>query len=384
MALREAHRAHAAGAARKVHVGLGERAYDILIGSRLIEGAGALIAAVAPGSRCAVVTDETVAALHLASLQESLGDALAGACAVPAGESSKSFAALEPLCESLLQLGIERGDSVIAFGGGVVGDLGGFAAGILRRGVRLIQIPTTLLAQVDSSVGGKTGINSSHGKNLIGLFHQPSLVVADTRLLGTLPRRQLLAGYAEVVKYGLLGDAAFFSWLDRDWRQVLEEDGEARAHAVETCCRAKAEIVAEDERELGRRALLNLGHTFGHALEAFAGFSDRLLHGEAVAIGMAMAFAFSSELDLCPSQERDRAIAHLRAVGLPTRVVDIPGSRPTPAALLASMAQDKKVRRGKPAFILVRGIGQAYIEHDVPMDRLTDFLARHCDASRDA
>ncbi len=378
MALNKARPAPEPSAARIVRVGLGERSYDIHIGSGLLARTGALVHALAPGGRCAVVTDDTVAGLHLPMVEAALGDAFAGSIAIAAGEASKSFRTLEPLCERLLELGVERGDAVVALGGGVIGDLAGFAAGILRRGVRLIQIPTTLLAQVDSSVGGKTGINTPQGKNLIGLFHQPSIVIADTAVLDTLPRRQRLNGYAEVAKYGLLGDAGFFAWLETNWQAVIEADAEARAHAIEVCCRAKAAIVEEDEREMGRRALLNLGHTFGHALEAFAGYSDRLLHGEAIAIGMALAFEFSTELGVCPEADRDRAVAHLAAVGLPTRIAAIPGERPGPDALLALMAQDKKVSRAKLIFILAHGIGDAYIEPNIPMDKLTAFLARKC------
>lgn len=381
MALTESHPPAERTPPRRVGVGLGARSYDIVIGSGLMAQAGALLAAAAPGARCAVVADANVAALHGPALAEGLGASLVGSVEVPAGEGAKSFAMLERVCDRLLELGIERGDVVVAFGGGVVGDLAGFAAGILRRGVRLMQVPTTLLAQVDSAVGGKTGINSRHGKNLIGVFHQPCLVVADTAVLDTLPRRQLLAGYAEVVKYGLLGDAAFFSWLDRNWRAVLDDNGAARAHAVEACCRAKAAIVAEDEREQGRRALLNLGHTFGHALEAHAGYCERLLHGEAVAIGMALAFEFSAESGLCPRQECDRAIAHLKEVGLPTAIADMAIEPPSAEGLIARMRQDKKVRHGRPAFILVRGIGRAYIERDIDMDKLKDFLARKCDGA---
>ncbi len=368
-------------ATRVVQVALDARLYDILIAPGLLSRSGALIAQVAPGARCAVVTDDIVAALHLDALETSLADAgiLAGTLKIASGESSKSFAALQPLCERLLRLGIERTDSIVALGGGVVGDLAGFAASILRRGVRLIQVPTTLLAQVDSSVGGKTGINMPQGKNLIGTFHQPGLVIADLDMLATLPARQFGAGYAEVVKYGLLGDRAFFDWLEANRQRVLSGDLGARAHAVEVSCRAKAEIVARDERESGCRALLNLGHTFGHALEAFAGYSGRLLHGEAVAIGMALAFELSEELGLCPASDRARVEAHLAAAGLPARIQDIPGDdRPTAATLMPLMAQDKKVRAGKPAFILVRRIGDAFVERDVPMDRLEAFLDRKC------
>ena len=275
---------------------------------------------------------------------------------------------------------MERGDAVIALGGGVVGDLAGFAASILRRGVRLVQIPTTLLAQVDSSVGGKTGIDTAQGKNLIGAFHQPSLVLADISVLGTLAAREFRAGYAEVMKYGLIGDAPFFAWLEENWKQIFSGKGPARASAIATSCRAKAAIVEADEREeTGMRALLNLGHTFGHALEAYAGYSDRLLHGEAIAIGMRQAFGFSVEAGLCPASDAARVERHLEAVGLPSTIADIPGEPPKPERLLKLMAQDKKVKGGKLALVLVRGIGQAYLERDVPMDRLTAFLARECE-----
>jgi 3-dehydroquinate synthase len=364
-----------------IGVALAERSYDIVIGEGLIEAAGKRIAAALPGARCAVVSDTHVAALYMPRLAASLKrqGLLLGEALVPPGEASKSFPVLAELSERLLKLGVERGDAVIAFGGGVVGDLAGFAASILRRGVRLVQMPTSLLAQVDSSVGGKTGIDVSLGKNLIGAFHQPSLVLADTSLLATLPPREFRAGYAEIAKYGLLGDAPFFAWLEEIWPEIFSGSGEARLEAIATSCRAKAAIVAADEREeTGARALLNLGHTFGHALEAFAGFSDRLLHGEAIAIGMRQAFAFSAELGLCPAQDATRVERHFQAVGLPTGVTAIPGKGPAPAELLALMAQDKKVKGGKLAFVLARGLGQAFLDRDVPLDRLTDFLTREC------
>jgi 3-dehydroquinate synthase len=269
---------------------------------------------------------------------------------------------------------------VIALGGGVVGDLAGFAASILRRGVRLVQIPTTLLAQVDSSVGGKTGIDAPQGKNLIGAFHQPSLVLADISVLATLAPREFRAGYAEVMKYGLIGDAPFFAWLHENWGKIFSGKGPQRRHAIATSCRAKAAIVEADEREeSGLRALLNLGHTFGHALEAFAGYTDRLLHGEAIAIGMRQAFTFSVASGLCPGSDAARVERHLEAVGLPSKIADIPGEPPQPERLLKLMAQDKKVKGGKLALVLVRGIGQAYLERDVPMDRLTAFLNQECE-----
>jgi 3-dehydroquinate synthase len=364
-----------------IRVALQERSYDIVIGERLIDEAGPRIAAALPGARCAVVSDATVAALHLPRLQASLEERglLLGAAIVAPGEASKSYPVLADISERLLELGVERGDCVIAFGGGVVGDLAGFAASILRRGVRVVQIPTTLLAQVDSSVGGKTGIDTRQGKNLIGSFHQPSLVLADTAVLATLPLREFRSGYAEVAKYGLLGDATFFAWLEQNWPKVFSGEGGERVHAIATSVRAKAAIVAADEREeSGARALLNLGHTFGHALEAFAGYSDRLLHGEAIAIGMRLAFAFSVEQGLCPEADALRVQRHFTSVGLQTAIAQIPGGAPGPEQLLQLMAQDKKVKGGKLALVLVRGIGEAFLERDIPMDRLTSFLAREC------
>jgi 3-dehydroquinate synthase len=365
-----------------IGVGLAERSYDIVIGRHLLDGAGARIAATLPGAHCAVVSDATVAALYLDRLKKSLGGLCLGEVMVAPGETSKSFPVLAEVCERLLKLGVERGDVVIALGGGVVGDLAGFAASILRRGVRFVQIPTTLLAQVDSSVGGKTGIDTAQGKNLIGTFHQPSLVLADISVLKTLTPRDFRSGYAEVMKYGLLGNAPFFTWLEENWPQIFSGKGDARASAIATSCRAKTAIVEADEREeSGTRALLNLGHTFGHALEAFAGYSDRLLHGEAIAIGMRLAFSFSAEQRLCPASDVNRVERHLVHVGLPGRIADIPGGLPSPQELLQLMAQDKKVKGGKLALVLVRGIGQAVVERDVPMDRLKAFLKRECVAS---
>ncbi len=364
-----------------IEVKLPGRSYPIVIGEGLIASAGRRIAAALPGARCVVVSDRNVAALYLAAVKASLDrDGLfLGEAVVSPGEASKSFPVLAPLCESLLELGVERGDCVIALGGGVVGDLAGFAASILRRGVSVVQMPTTLLAQVDSSVGGKTGIDTRQGKNLIGTFHQPSLVLADIATLSTLSQREFRAGYAEVVKYGLIGDAPFFAWLEQNWREVFAAPGEKRRQAVETSVRAKAEIVAADEREeSGTRALLNLGHTFGHALEAFAGYSDRLLHGEAIAIGMRLAFTFSVELGLCPAGDAARVARHFEAVGLPIEISAIPGGKPKPDELLRLMAQDKKVKGGKLALVLVRGIGQAFVERDVPVERLTAFLVEEC------
>jgi 3-dehydroquinate synthase len=292
---------------------------------------------------------------------------------VPAGEGSKSYATFEKVCEAIIAARVERNDLIVALGGGVIGDLAGFAASCARRGLDFVQVPTTLLAQVDSSVGGKTGINSRQGKNLIGAFHQPALVIADTALLDTLPKREFRAGYAEVAKYGLLGDAAFFAWLEKNWQDVFA-GGPAREHAIAVCCRAKAGIVARDERETGERALLNLGHTFGHALEAGCGFSSRLLHGEAVALGIALAFEFSAKKGLIAASDAARASTHLAAVGLPTHLTDVSGGIPTVDVLMDLIAQDKKVRRGSLTFILVRGIGQAFIEKNVDATEVRAFL----------
>jgi 3-dehydroquinate synthase len=365
-------------ATTRVPVALGNRSYDILIGPGLLPRAGELIAERFGNARLGIVTDENVAAHHLKALEASLRaeGRLRGSVVLEPGERTKRFEILASLSERLLEMGLERGDMVVAFGGGVIGDLAGFTASILRRGVRFVQIPTSLLAQVDSSVGGKTGINTPQGKNLIGTFHQPSLVLADTDVLATLPPRELRAGYAEVAKYGLLGDAAFFSWLEGHWRSVFGNDVVSLTEAIETSVKAKASIVARDETETGDRALLNLGHTFGHALEAWCGYSDRLLHGEGVAIGMAQAFRFSEELGLCPSGSAARVEAHLRAVGLPTRVGDIKGGKADADELLRLMGQDKKVREGRLTFILVRAIGEAFITRDVEPAQVRDFLAR--------
>jgi shikimate kinase / 3-dehydroquinate synthase len=363
---------------RTVCVSLGARSYDVLIGSGLLPHSASLIAARLGPVKCGIVTDENVARHHLAALEGCLKAAgmHAGSIILKPGEATKSFRELGPLCERLLELGLERGDLVVPFGGGVIGDLAGFAAGILRRGVRFVQIPTSLLAQVDSSVGGKTGINTPQGKNLIGVFHQPSLVIADTDVLSTLPPREVRAGYAEVAKYGLLGDAAFFSWLEANWQSVLGNRGPALTEAIETSVKAKAAIVARDETETGDRALLNLGHTFGHALEAWTGYSGRLLHGEGVAIGMALAFGLSEELGLAPAGSTARVTRHLKAAGLPSRINDIPGGRANPDDLVRLMGQDKKVLKGQLTFILVKGIGQAFVSRDVQPETVRAFLAR--------
>ncbi|WP_395685896.1 3-dehydroquinate synthase [Aestuariivirga sp.] len=359
-----------------VHVALGARSYDIHIGEGLLPRAGDIIAPFMKRPLTAIVTDTNVAAAHLATLERALAGKGIRSTAIimPAGESTKSYQHLADLCDRLLAAGIERRDRIIAFGGGVIGDLAGFAAAILRRGVDFIQIPTSLLAQVDSSVGGKTGINSGHGKNLIGAFHQPLTVITDTSLLSSLPRRELAAGYAEVAKYGLLGDTAFFEWLEETSPLIMRGTPDAVIRAVRISCEAKARIVAEDETETGVRALLNLGHTFGHALEAATGYSQRLLHGEAVAIGMVQAFRFSERLGLCSPGTAERVAAHLKSAGLPVHASQIPGDLPPPATLLEIMRQDKKAQGGKLTFILVRGIGEAFIAQDVPEHDVLDFL----------
>ena len=359
-----------------VPVALGARAYDIVIGRGLLGSLGRRLQALKPGAKAAIVTDANVEKLLLAAAQSGLAaDVPATHISVPPGEGSKSFAMFERVCEALIAAKLERGDVVVALGGGVVGDLAGFCAAAVRRGLDYVQVPTTLLAQVDSSVGGKTAINSRHGKNLIGAFHQPILVVADTALLDSLPPREFRAGYAEVAKYGLLGDAGFFAWLEANADDVFAGAGAAREHAIATSCRMKAEIVARDERETGDRALLNLGHTFGHAFEAAAGFSGRLLHGEAVALGMALAFDFSARLGLLPQPEAERVKRHLGKAGLPTHIRDVPGGVPGVDALMDLMAQDKKVKRGRLTFILARAVGAAFVAPDVEAAQVRAFLA---------
>jgi 3-dehydroquinate synthase len=365
-----------------VEVSLGARSYEIVIGRGVIAALGTRIAALRPGAKAFIVTDDNVARYVLEGAAAAL--AAAGVAAhrviVPAGEASKSFAVFEQVCEAIIAARMERGDLVVALGGGVIGDLAGFAAAVVRRGLDYVQVPTTLLAQVDSSVGGKTAIDSARGKNLVGAFHQPVLVLADTELLDTLPDREFRSGYAEVAKYGLLGDAGFFAWLEANWHDIFSggsaSGSSAREHAVALCCRAKAAIVARDERETGDRALLNLGHTFGHALEAACGFSDRLLHGEAIAIGMALAFEFSARRQgLVSKAEAARATRHLAEVGLPTRIQDIPGELPSIDQLMDLIAQDKKVKRGMLTFILVRGIGAAFVEAGVDAREVRTFLS---------
>lgn len=359
-----------------VHVDLPGRAYEVRIGPGLLERAGAEIAPLLSRSKVAILTDKTVAALHLETLIEGLSGAGidAEALALPAGEATKSWGPLEQSVGWLLDQRVERGDMVVALGGGVIGDLAGFASAILRRGVRFVQMPTSLLAQVDSSVGGKTGINATQGKNLIGAFHQPSLVLADTDVLGTLEPRDFLAGYGEVVKYGMLGDAAFFDWLEEQGPALAAGDMQARVEAVRWSVQMKADIVTRDEKEHGDRALLNLGHTFGHALEAATGYSDRLLHGEGVAVGCALAFELSSRLGLCSQEDPSRVRAHLKTMGMKTDISDIPGELPDADGLLHLMGQDKKVVQGTLRFILARSIGDAFITSDVPSDAVRGVL----------
>jgi 3-dehydroquinate synthase len=360
-----------------VHVALGARAYEVVIGPGLLADTAALVAQRLGRARIAIVSDANVAAHHLATLSEPFAadGRLRGTIILTPGEATKSFAELGSLCDRLLETGLERGDVVVALGGGVIGDLAGFAAAILRRGVRFVQLPTSLLAQVDSSVGGKTGINTPQGKNLIGAFHQPSLVIADTALLATLPPRELRAGYAEVAKYGLLGDAGFFGWLEANSSRLMALEASVIAHAVARSVEMKARIVERDETETGERMLLNLGHTFGHALEAFTGYSSRLLHGEGVAIGICLAIRLSEELGHCPPQTAARVAAHLKATGLPTNVADIPGGGPDAATFVRLMGQDKKVADGQLTFILVRAIGDAFVTRDVSAERVQAFLA---------
>ena len=360
-----------------IDVALGARRYDLMIGRGLLSELGVLVAARRPHAAVALVSDTVVASHHLSAAQAALTAAgvRTTAVVIAPGEGSKSWHGLETLCEALLAARLERGDLVIALGGGVVGDLAGFAAAILRRGVDVVQVPTTLLAQVDSAVGGKTGINAARGKNLIGAFHQPILVVADTALLDSLPVRHFRAGYAEMVKYGLINDRAFFAWLETHWGAVFAATS-ARDQAIAQSCRAKAAIVARDEREQGERALLNLGHTFGHALETASGYSERLLHGEAVAIGISLALAFSVELGLLPADEAARVDRHFLAVGLPTKLSAIPGGVGGADALVELMAEDKKVKQGQLTLILSHAIGASVVRSGIDPGLLRAFLAK--------
>jgi 3-dehydroquinate synthase len=370
---------------RTIAVALGQRGYDIHIGHDLLREAATHIAPHLQRPFVTIVTDENVANVHLATLERSLTDAgirVHTISPLPAGEKTKNYHHLAELCDALLATGVERWDVVIALGGGVIGDLTGFAAAILRRGINFIQIPTSLLAQVDSSVGGKTGINSPLGKNLIGAFHQPVLVLADRSVLESLPQRELAAGYAEVAKYGLLGDLNFFDWLVQHVDRVMAREPDALTHIVATSIAAKAKIVAEDETETGVRALLNLGHTFGHALEAATGYSNRLLHGESVSIGMVQAFAFSERQGLCAKGTTQRVIQHLQRARLPTHVSDIQGALPPPEHMLELMRQDKKAVAGKLTFILVHGIGAAFIARDVADADVLQFLKEDRMSSR--
>lgn len=364
-----------------LRVDLGDRSYDIVIGGGLTapgSAMGAEIAAIAGTRQCWIVTDDTVAPLHLDRCKTLLSGAGVSAETIilPSGEASKCFASVEQVVSTVLDGAPERASTLIALGGGVIGDITGFAASMVLRGISFVQIPTTLLAQVDSSVGGKTGINTAHGKNLVGAFYQPRLVIADTDLLATLPRREMLAGYAEVVKYGLIRAAGFFDWLEANGRAVIDGDAAAQRHAIRESCAIKAEIVAEDEREDDVRALLNFGHTFGHALEAETGYGAELLHGEAVAIGMLMALELSEALDLCPADAVRRVRTHYGDTGLPAQLPAVQGRAWAAAPLLDHMRQDKKVRDGQIAFILARGIGDAFVARDVSPDDVLQVLER--------
>lgn len=361
--------------ATTIPVGLAERSYEIHVGPGLLAKAGRLVAPF--GRRLFVVTDENVAAHHLETLKaafDEIGLENHGVI-LPAGEQTKDFLHLESLVDSMLDAGSERSTLIVAFGGGVIGDLTGFAASILLRGVPFVQIPTTLLSQVDSSVGGKTGINTGKGKNLVGSFHQPKLVLADLDVLETLPEREFAAGYAEMVKYGALGDIAFFDWLEENGRALFAQDKAALEQAVAHCCRAKAAIVAADERESGVRAHLNLGHTFAHILEAESGYGSVLNHGEAVSIGMVMAFTLSAQLGLCPAGDAARLERHLAGLGLPVRPPAHPNGAWDVPALVARLAADKKARNGKVAFILARRLGEVFSTADVPPARVQDLIA---------
>ena len=353
-----------------LRVGLGQRAYDILIGPDLIANAETHIGHLVSDRHIVIITDDNVAKSHLAPLEASLKSVCRKSdnLIVPAGEASKSMAVLSQLLDDILAIGVDRGVVLIALGGGVIGDLVGFAAASLLRGVDFIQIPTSLLAQVDSSVGGKTGVNAASGKNLIGAFYQPKAVLADSTALDSLPARQLRAGYAEIVKYGLLGDAAFFEWLEENGKAVLSLQPDALRHAVTTSCAAKARIVEEDEREADQRALLNLGHTFAHAFEAEAHYDGRLLHGEAVAAGIGLAFDLSAHLTMCDATDAQRAKAHFLEHDLPAGLASLPAGHAPANNLIAHMRKDKKVLNGQMRFVLAKAIGDAFVSADVPMD----------------
>jgi shikimate kinase/3-dehydroquinate synthase len=367
-----------ASSRRHVRVDLGARGYDILIGPGLIEKAGELIAPLTKSKRVFIVTDDHVALYHLERLKQSLDRASItyDLHILPAGESSKDFAHLEALLDAMLAARLERSTLVIALGGGVIGDLAGFAAAIAMRGVDFVQIPTTLLSQVDSSVGGKTGINTKRGKNLVGAFHQPRLVLADSEVLSTLPLREVRSGYAEVAKYGLIDDAPFFTWLENRGAEICRLEPEPLSKAIAASCAAKARVVGADEREAGLRALLNLGHTFGHALEAETGYGEKLNHGEAVSIGMVLAFDLSVRLGLCSPGDATRVKDHLKSVGLPISPLDVAGQEWNIEALLGHMVLDKKVKDGRAVFILARGIGQSFIHEAVPMEEVRATLEK--------
>ncbi|MBT3237965.1 MAG: 3-dehydroquinate synthase [Rhodospirillaceae bacterium] len=359
-----------------LHLDLGDRSYDIAVDDGLLGDAGHHIAPLIGDGRAVIVSDSNVAPLYLGTLENSLDAAGIdhASVIVPAGEASKSFAQLESLTDEIFKAGIDRKSMLIALGGGVIGDLCGFASAITMRGIDFIQIPTSLLAQVDSSVGGKTGINSSFGKNLIGAFHQPRLVIADLASLDTLAPREMRGGYAEIIKYGLINDVEFFDWLENNGQALINGDRDAQRHAVLRSCAAKADVVAEDEKENGRRALLNLGHTFGHALEAETGYGDALTHGEAVSIGMCMAFDLSARLNLCPEEDAARLRAHLQSVDLPTDLGDLDTASWTADALIAHMGMDKKTEGGTVVFIMARGIGKAFISRDIAIGDVRTLL----------
>ena len=360
----------------RVEVDLGQRSYTIHIGEGILKNTGELIAPLLSRPKTVIVTDENVAALHLATLQKSLDESAIEhqSIILPPGETTKSYEMFSFLCDALLENDVERKDVIIAFGGGVIGDLAGFAAAVLRRGVNFVQIPTSLLAQVDSSVGGKTGINSRHGKNLVGAFHQPLAVIADIALLDTLSPRHLASGYAEVAKYGLLGDIQFFEWLEQNAKSLFTGDGQVRIKAISKSCEAKADTVARDEKEHGVRALLNLGHTFGHALEGATGYGERLLHGEGVAIGTVLAFRFSQKLGLIKPGAAQRVETHFTSIGLPTTLSDISGDLPDAQTLVNFMRQDKKASGGKLVFVLANQIGDTFVAKDISESDILDFM----------
>ena len=361
----------------RLRVGLGGRGYDIVVGAGLLATAGRLMKPALPAPRVIIVSDENVAPLYMDRLTTSLGEAGVeqDSVVVPAGEKTKEFERLRTLTNAILDARVERQTTIVALGGGVIGDLAGFAASITLRGLPVIQVPTSLLAQVDSSVGGKTGINTRHGKNLVGSFHQPSLVIADVETLTTLPRRELLAGYAETVKYGLIDDPEFFEWLEARGTRFLDGDVAVQTEAVARCCAAKAAVVAEDERETGRRTLLNLGHTFAHALELQTGYGGALLHGEAVAIGMIMAFDLSVRLGICPPEDLARMRRHLKDAGLPTDLSGVADPSWSADGLMSHMLSDKKVRGKRPTFVLARGIGRAFTTQDVEGEQVRGLMA---------